>query len=86
MLCLLRLDTQSCLTLCDPMNCSPPGSSVCGDSPGKNTGVGCHAPPPPGDLPDPGIELGSPALQVDSLSVELPGKSVARIQNGTKRS
>ena len=25
------------------MDCSPPGSSVCGDSPGKNTGVGCHA-------------------------------------------
>ena len=26
----------------DPMVCSPPGSSVHGDSPGKNTGVGCH--------------------------------------------
>ena len=26
-----------------PMDCSPPGSSVHGDSPGKNTGVGCHA-------------------------------------------
>ena len=25
------------------MDCSPPGSSVLGDSPGKNTGVGCHA-------------------------------------------
>ena len=25
------------------MACSLPGSSVCGDSPGKNTGVGCHA-------------------------------------------
>ena len=25
------------------MDCSPPGSSVQGDSPGKNTGVGCHA-------------------------------------------
>ena len=34
---------QSCLTLCDPMDCSPPGSSVHGDSPGKNTGVGWHA-------------------------------------------
>ena len=33
----------SCLLLCDPMNCSPPGSSVHGDSPGKNTRVGCHA-------------------------------------------
>ena len=28
---------------CDPVDCSPPGSSVQGDSPGKNTGVGCHA-------------------------------------------
>ena len=26
----------------DPMDCSPPGSSVHGDSPGKNAGVGCH--------------------------------------------
>ena len=30
-------------TLCDPMDCSPPGSSVHGDSPGQDTGVGCHA-------------------------------------------
>ena len=37
------LVTQLCPTLCDPRNCSPPGSSVHGDSPGKNTGVGCHA-------------------------------------------
>ena len=37
------LVTQLCLTLCDPMNCSPPDSSVHEDSPGKNTGVGCHA-------------------------------------------
>ena len=37
------LVSQSCPTLCDPMDCSPPGSSVHGDSPGKNTGVGCHA-------------------------------------------
>ena len=39
----LCLVAQLCLTLCDPMDCSPPGSSVHGDSPGKNTGVGCHA-------------------------------------------
>ena len=31
---------QLCPTLCDPVNCSPPGSSVHGDSPGKNTGEG----------------------------------------------
>ena len=39
----LCLVAQSCLTLCDPMDCSPPGSSVQGNSPGKNTRVGCHA-------------------------------------------
>ena len=33
---------KSCLTLCNPMDYSLPGSFVCGDSPGKNTGVGCH--------------------------------------------
>ena len=36
---------QLCLTLCNPMDCTPPGSSVHGDSPGMNTGVGCHALP-----------------------------------------
>ena len=34
---------QSCPTLCYPMDCSPPGSSVHEDYPGKNIGVGCHA-------------------------------------------
>ena len=34
---------QLCLTPCDPMDCSPPGSSVHGNSPGKNTGVGSHS-------------------------------------------
>ena len=33
---------QSCLTLCDPIDGSPPGSPVPGILPGKNTGVGCH--------------------------------------------
>ena len=35
--------TQSCLTLCNPMDCLPPGSSVHESSSGKNNGVGCHA-------------------------------------------
>ena len=34
------LVTQLCPTLCDPMDCSPSGTSVHGDSPGKKTGVG----------------------------------------------
>ena len=33
---------QPCLTLCDSMDCSLPGSSVHGIFPGKSTGVGCH--------------------------------------------
>ena len=34
---------QSCPTLCDPTDCSPPGLLCPGDFPDKNTGVGCHA-------------------------------------------
>ena len=34
---------QSCPIFSDPTDCSPPGSSVHKDSPGKNTGVGCCA-------------------------------------------
>ena len=33
---------QSCPTLCDPIDSSPPDSPRPRDSPGKNTGVGCH--------------------------------------------
>ena len=53
------------------MDCSSPGSSVHGDSPGKNTGVGCYA-LLQGNLPNPGTELESPALQADSLPSEPP--------------
>ena len=38
--CIVCSVAQSCLTLCDPMDCSQPGFSVYGDSSGKNTGVG----------------------------------------------
>ena len=55
------------------MNYSPPGSSVHGDSPGKNaSGLLC---PPPGDLPKPGIEPRSPTLQADSLPAEPQGNT-----------
>ena len=37
------LVAQLYLILCDPMECGLPGSSIHGDSPGKNTGGGCHA-------------------------------------------
>ena len=49
------------------MSGGPPGCFVHGDSPEKNTGVGCHI------LPQ-GIKLRSPALQADSLLSEPPGK------------
>ena len=49
------------------------GSSVHGDSPGKNTGVGCHA-LLQGDLPSPGIKPRSPPSQADSLPSEPLGK------------
>ena len=103
-MCLL---VQSCLTLCDPMDCSPPGFSVPGDSPGKNTGAGCHAflqgifqprdqtkvsciatdslpAEPPGKPKNTRVISlsllqwscpGSPSLQVDSLPAELTAKS-----------
>ena len=56
---------------CHSMDYSPPDSSVHGNSPGKNTGVGC---PLPEDLPNPGIEPRSSILQADSLPAEPPGK------------
>ena len=54
------------------MDSSLPGSSVHGDSPGKNTEW--VAMPSSGDPANPGIEPKSPALWVDSLPAELPGK------------
>ena len=41
--CVHAHSLQLCPTFCDPVDYSLPGSSVHGDSPGKNTGVGCHA-------------------------------------------
>jgi len=66
------LVTQFCLTLCEPMGYSPPGSSTHGDSPGKNTGERLPC-PPAGDLPNPGIKPRSSSLQADSLLSELLG-------------
>ena len=62
----------SCSVLSDslqPCGLQPARPSVHGDSPGKNNGVGGHALPPPGDLPNPGIEPRSPTLQADSFTI-----------------
>ena len=67
---------QSCPTLCNSMDCSPPSYSVHGGSPGKNTGVGCHALLQE-IFPTWGLNLRLPAssaLQTDSLPTESPGK------------
>ena len=113
---------QSYLTLCDPMDCSSPGSSVHeilqarildwvaipfsrgSFQPRDQTHVSHIADGffiiwatreaqeywngytilSPGELPNPGINPGSPALQADSLPAELPEKpkDVQRIYNG----
>ena len=70
---MLARHAQSCPTLCNPMDCSLASLLGMWDSPGKNAGVGGHA-LLQGNLPDPGIEPESPALQVGSLQSEPPGK------------
>ena len=71
--CVCVCVTQSCLTLCDPMDCSLPGSSVHGILQARITGVSCPS-LLQGNLPNPGIEPKSPALQANSLPSEPPGK------------
>ena len=63
--------TQSCLTLCDTMDCS-----LLDYMEFSRQEYSSRFPfPSPGDLPKSGVELRSPALQADSLPSELPGKS-----------
>ena len=60
---------QSCLTLCDPVDCSSPGSSVHGVLQARKlewVAISFST----GDLLDPGIEPRSPALQTDTLTSE----------------
>ena len=69
------LDAQSCPTLCDPIDCRLPGSSVHGILQARIL-EGLPF-PPPGDILDPGIKptsAVSPALQEDSLCAEPSGK------------
>ena len=70
------LVVQSCLTLCDPMDCCPPGSSVHGDSPGEKRILEWVAMPSPRGSSQSGIKPRSLALQADSLPAELPGKPI----------
>ena len=70
---------QLCLTLCDPMDCSPPGSSINGI--GKNFGMGCHF-----LLQETSIQVWNPHLhcQVDALPLASPGgeEELKRLDEG----
>ena len=85
------LAAYSCLILCNPMDCSPPTvdcRTVAHLPPGLEPRVLCpwgfsrqeywgELPcPPPGDLPNSGIEPRSPTLQVNSLPFEPLGKPI----------
>ena len=60
--------TYVCMRSCDPMDCSPPGSSVHEDLQAKNTGVDCHSILQ--ESPNSRDQTQSPALQADSLPSE----------------
>ena len=79
-LALLCLVTQSCPTLCDPIDCSPPGSSVHWGVSRQEYWSGLPG-PSPGDLPHPGMEPRLPALQADSLMSEPPEKPLGGHKN-----
>ena len=66
------MKSLSRLQLCDPLDCSPPGSSVRGIFQARV--LEWVARTSPGDLPNPGIEPRSSTLQADSLRSEPPGK------------
>ena len=69
---------QLCLTLCDSVDCSPPGSFVYGIFSRSEywSGLPC---PSPGDLPDPVIEPGSSALAGRFFTAEPPRKPPWRV-------
>ena len=70
--------TKSCPILWDPMDCSPQALPSMGF---PRQEYWSRLPfPSLGDLPDPGIELGSPTLQADSLPSEPPGNPIFMIR------
>ena len=80
------LVAHSCLTLCNSMDCSMLGSSVHRISQART--LEGAAIPSLGDLPDSGIDPGSPALQADSLPSEPPvmqSRYVKKICSGLYR-
>ena len=73
---------QSCLTHCDPMGYRV--HEILQARILEWVALQCS---PPGDLPNPGIKSRSPALQVDSLTAEPPGKFINTMNShGTSNS
>ena len=80
-MCFVCSVTQSFPTLCNPMDCSPPGPSVQGISQARI--LEWAAVSSPGALPDPGIEtvsLASPALAGRFFTTGLLGKPILSSQ------
>ena len=67
------LVTQSCPTLCNPIDCTAHQTPLSKELSEQEYWSGLPF-PSPRDLPDPGIEPGFPALKVDSLLSKPPGK------------
>ena len=68
---------QSFLTLCNPVDCSPLGSSIHGILQARIlewVAISFSR-----ELPDPGIEPKSPALQAEALTSEPPGKPICDV-------
>ena len=79
------LVTQSCPTLCNPMDCRSPSSSVHGILQATHFRLEWLPFPSPGDHPDPGIKPRSPTLQADSLPSEPPGKPPRVCRKGIQK-
>ena len=77
-----RSPAQSCPTLCDPMDCSLPGSSVHRVLQARI--LEWEPFPSPEILPKPGIEPASPAVQVDSLPSEPAGKPISHLNSSAE--
>ena len=70
---------QSCLTLCDPMDCIAHQAPQFMEFSRQEYWSGLPF-PSPGDLPNPGVEPRSPALQAGALPFEPPGKPTDSIR------
>ena len=74
-----HVKVKSCPTLCDPVDCSLPGSSIHGILQARILEwVDISS---PGDLPNPETEPGSPALEANALTSEPPGKPIEGSKN-----